>query len=164
MCLPLGQVDPRGWVVALRAFGTPIRQAFRGATQTGFLGHHVGGGAFTGFFRHAWKLSRSKRSRPIYRTHRPNSSKEATLAQTPPWRLRRRPRIPPDINSLLSVADHCLHTENYMNVIVKQTNVSERQLSLEPPKALRRPTRESSTDLSLLSKATAARVTLPRHN
>jgi len=26
--------------------------------------------------------------------------------------------MPPDVNSLLSVADHCLHSENYVNVIV----------------------------------------------
>ena len=26
--------------------------------------------------------------------------------------------LPPDVNSLLSVADHCLRSENYINVIV----------------------------------------------
>jgi xylulose-5-phosphate/fructose-6-phosphate phosphoketolase len=33
--------------------------------------------------------------------------------------------LPPDVNSLLSVADHCLRTENYVNVIVcdKQTHL-----------------------------------------
>lgn len=34
--------------------------------------------------------------------------------------------LPPDVNSLLSVADHCLHSQNYVNVIV-----SDKQLHLQ---------------------------------
>ena len=34
--------------------------------------------------------------------------------------------LPPDVNSLLSVADHCLRSENYVNVIV-----SDKQLHLQ---------------------------------
>ncbi|HEY4426487.1 MAG TPA: phosphoketolase family protein [Pyrinomonadaceae bacterium] len=34
--------------------------------------------------------------------------------------------LPPDVNSLLSVADHCLHSENYINVIV-----SDKQMHLQ---------------------------------
>src|SRR4249920_713882 len=34
--------------------------------------------------------------------------------------------LPPDVNSLLSVADHCLRSENYINVIV-----SDKQMHLQ---------------------------------
>ena len=34
--------------------------------------------------------------------------------------------LPPDVNSLLSVADHCLRSENYVNVIV-----SDKQMHLQ---------------------------------
>jgi xylulose-5-phosphate/fructose-6-phosphate phosphoketolase len=34
--------------------------------------------------------------------------------------------LPPDVNSLLSVADHCLRSENYVNVIV-----SDKQFHLQ---------------------------------
>ena len=34
--------------------------------------------------------------------------------------------LPPDVNCLLSVADHCLRSENYVNVIV-----SDKQLHLQ---------------------------------
>jgi xylulose-5-phosphate/fructose-6-phosphate phosphoketolase len=39
--------------------------------------------------------------------------------------------LPPDINSLLSVADHCLHSENYVNVIVCDKQMHLQYLTME---------------------------------
>ncbi len=39
--------------------------------------------------------------------------------------------LPPDVNSLLSVADHCLRSENYVNVIVCDKQMHLQYLSME---------------------------------
>jgi xylulose-5-phosphate/fructose-6-phosphate phosphoketolase len=39
--------------------------------------------------------------------------------------------IPPDVNSLLSVADHCLRSENYVNVIVSDKQLHLQYLDME---------------------------------
>ena len=43
--------------------------------------------------------------------------------------------LPPDVNSLLSVVDHCLRSENYINVIVsdKQKHVQYMDMNAAPP-------------------------------
>src|SRR4029079_18397029 len=39
--------------------------------------------------------------------------------------------LPPDVNSLLSVADHCLRSENYINVIVSDKQMHLQYLDLD---------------------------------
>src|SRR6476659_2967102 len=39
--------------------------------------------------------------------------------------------LPPDVNSLLSVADHCLRSENYINVIVSDKQAHLQYMSME---------------------------------
>jgi xylulose-5-phosphate/fructose-6-phosphate phosphoketolase len=39
--------------------------------------------------------------------------------------------LPPDVNSLLSVADHCLRSENYVNVIVSDKAMHLQYMSLD---------------------------------
>ena len=39
--------------------------------------------------------------------------------------------LPPDANCLLSVADHCLRSENYVNVIVADKQLHLQYLSIE---------------------------------
>jgi xylulose-5-phosphate/fructose-6-phosphate phosphoketolase len=39
--------------------------------------------------------------------------------------------LPPDVNSLLSVADHCLHSQNYVNVIVCDKQIHLQYLSMD---------------------------------
>ena len=39
--------------------------------------------------------------------------------------------LPPDVNSLLSVADHCLRSENYVNVIVADKQLHHQYMNME---------------------------------